>query len=371
MIAKLYHKLYHYYCFNKERSFINNLWLYILIISIFIQIIVKIIQLFYNTSYYLTKRNLELINNKSSNINNSYNFTGLLNQDIYNIEDEDDNMDKDEIKDANYYENEINEIEIYNENEKYNQTIDDDYSDNNNHINYDDEYNENIDQSDYENEYKEEEDESDENENNEEEINNDNCDSDNYIRGNCNFTNNTNTTNLTEKIMELIEKGELNDIFENVTNNSKPFIRKDGNIIYHLSTVKIEKINCNKTNISTIDFLEIINTFKRRLEVLDKDYFLFKIDYFFDDYIIPIIEYNLYYKNENGELTKLNLTSFKDKLVHYYIPIKDINKQNEFKYNYINSYYNDICYSYESNQGKDIILYDRKDEFNQLNLSLC
>ena len=364
MIAKLY-------CINKERSFINNLWLYILIISIIIQIIVKIIQLFYNTSYYLTIRNLELINNKSSNINNSYNFTGLLNQDIYNIENEDNNTDKDEIKDVNYYENEINEIEIYNENEKYNQTIDDDYSDNN-HINYDDEYNENVDQSDYENEYKEEEDESDENENNEEEINNDNCDSDNYIRGNCNFTNNTNTTNLTEKIMELIEKGQLNDIFENVTNNSKPFIRKDGNIIYHLSTVKIEKINCyNKTNISTIDFLEIINTFKRRLEVLDKDYFLFKIDYLFDDYIIPIIEYNLFYKNENGELTKLNLTSFKDKLVHYYIPIKDINKQNEFKYNYINSYYNDICYSYESNQGKDIILYDRKDEFNQLNLSLC
>ena len=366
MIAKLY-------CINKERSFINNLWLYILIISIIIQIIVKIIQLFYNTSYYLTIRNLELINNKSSNINNSYNFTGLLNQDIYNIENEDNNTDKDEIKDVNY-ENEINEFEIYNENEKYNQTIDDDYSDNN-HINYDGEYNENIDQSDYENEYKEEEeeynDESDENENNEEEINNDNCDSDNYIRGNCNFTNNTNTTNLTEKIMELIEKGQLNDIFENVTNNSKPFIRKDGNIIYHLSTVKIEKINCNKTNISTIDFLEIINTFKRRLEVLDKDYFLFKIDYLFDDYIIPIIEYNLYFKNENGELTKLNLTSFKDKLVHYYIPIKDINKQNEFKYNYINSYYNDICYSYESNQGKDIILYDRKDEFNQLNLSLC
>ena len=101
MIAKLYHKLYHYYCINKERSFINNLWLYILIISIIIQIIVKIIQLFYNTSYYLTIRNLELINNKSSNINNSYNFTGLLNQDIYNIENEDNNTDKDEIKDVN------------------------------------------------------------------------------------------------------------------------------------------------------------------------------------------------------------------------------------------------------------------------------
>ena len=48
----------------------------------------------------------------------------------------------------------------------------------------------------------------------------------------------------------------------------------------------------------------------------------------------------------------------------------DINENHLFKYNSSNKYYNDICYSYTSNNS-DIILEDRRDEYINNNLSLC
>ena len=47
-----------------------------------------------------------------------------------------------------------------------------------------------------------------------------------------------------------------------------------------------------------------------------------------------------------------------------------IDENNIFKYNSSNEYYNDICYSYESN-NIDIILKDRRDEYINNNMSLC
>ena len=47
-----------------------------------------------------------------------------------------------------------------------------------------------------------------------------------------------------------------------------------------------------------------------------------------------------------------------------------IDENNIFKYNSSNEYYNDICYSYSSN-NTDIILKDRRDEYINNNMSLC
>ena len=52
------------------------------------------------------------------------------------------------------------------------------------------------------------------------------------------------------------------------------------------------------------------------------------------------------------------------------IPVS-INEDDLFKYDPTNLYYNDICYSYSTEDGTDIILSDRKNEFNYNNMSLC
>ena len=48
-----------------------------------------------------------------------------------------------------------------------------------------------------------------------------------------------------------------------------------------------------------------------------------------------------------------------------------INENNLYKYDPSNNYYNDICFSSTTEDNTDIILLDRKKEFNNNNLSLC
>ena len=47
----------------------------------------------------------------------------------------------------------------------------------------------------------------------------------------------------------------------------------------------------------------------------------------------------------------------------------EINEKEEFKYNPQSTYYNDICDKYETDL--DITLYDRKELYNENNMSLC
>ena len=52
------------------------------------------------------------------------------------------------------------------------------------------------------------------------------------------------------------------------------------------------------------------------------------------------------------------------------IPI-NINENDLFKHDPSNAYYNDICYSHTTEENTDIIIADRKKEFNDNNMSLC
>ena len=45
--------------------------------------------------------------------------------------------------------------------------------------------------------------------------------------------------------------------------------------------------------------------------------------------------------------------------------------ENEDLYNKKSGYFNDICYTYTSDDGTDISLLDRQQEYTNKNLSLC
>ena len=96
---------------------------------------------------------------------------------------------------------------------------------------------------------------------------------------------------------------------------------------------------------------------------------IFKVEYFEEGWLIPIIEYEVYnpYSNE-----KLELDTCQNNLVGVEIEIPvTIDEDNLFKYNSSNEYYNDLCYPYTTDKGTDIILSDRKNEFVNNNYSLC
>jgi hypothetical protein len=83
--------------------------------------------------------------------------------------------------------------------------------------------------------------------------------------------------------------------------------------------------------------------------------------------LIPIIGYEVY---EPINKTKLDLSYCEESSISYNIPVS-IDENNLFKYNPNSDYYNDECNTYTSEDGTDIILNDRKEDFKENNMSLC
>ena len=68
--------------------------------------------------------------------------------------------------------------------------------------------------------------------------------------------------------------------------------------------------------------------------------------------------------------SKLDLKYCKEELIKLNIPVS-IDEKNLIKYDPNSGYYTDNCFSYTSENGTDIILSDRRQEFTDKNLSLC
>ena len=82
---------------------------------------------------------------------------------------------------------------------------------------------------------------------------------------------------------------------------------------------------------------------------------------------MPIIEYEIYHPYT---LEKLELDVCNEEKIQISVPVT-INEEDILKYNPNSDYYNDKCYPSTSDDGADIILNDRKNEFINNNLTLC
>ena len=168
------------------------------------------------------------------------------------------------------------------------------------------------------------------------------------------------------------EKDEEIDIFRknlaafNVSEN-KDIITKKDNVQYQMTTSDNQKNNTNKS-ISTID-LGMCEDKLKTIYRIDKSLplIIFKIDYFSPDTLIPLIGYEIYHPVNKS---KLDLKYCEEILIKLNIPVT-IDEDNLFKYDPNSEYYNDNCFSYTTENGTDIILNDRKQEFIDNNLSLC
>ena len=76
---------------------------------------------------------------------------------------------------------------------------------------------------------------------------------------------------------------------------------------------------------------------------------------------IPKIEYDIYSKNDEGNLIRLNLTSCKNNKISLSIPVHNVGNIDIL--NSSSGYYNDFCYTATSDSGTDITLKDRKNEY--------
>ena len=194
-----------------------------------------------------------------------------------------------------------------------------------------------------------------------------------------NYLNNLNYVEYFNNIYISIDKDNiLSNLRNEIRNNNlyiinilekekKDIIIKNDNIIYQITST-LNQNNKEYNNISNIILGECEIKLRNNYNISNNiTLLILKIDIFEEGLLIPIIEYEIY----NSKIKeKLNLNICKNDKIKIYIPVS-INENNLFKYNSSDYYYNDICYSYTTENKTDITLKDRRIEYINNNLSLC
>ena len=170
---------------------------------------------------------------------------------------------------------------------------------------------------------------------------------------------------MTRNLQESITDGSLNVVIDDIIKEDKDYTISNDGIMYQITTSNNQKII--KNNISTVDIGDCEDTLKG-IYGIDKSIplIIFKRDYFNNETLIPLIGYEVYHPLNKS---KLDL-SYCNNTVSLNIPVQ-IDEEKIYQYDPNSDYYNDECSSYTSDNGTDILLFDRKKEYIDNNLSLC
>ena len=165
-------------------------------------------------------------------------------------------------------------------------------------------------------------------------------------------------------------RAKINTINRNEIDKGNDYSEYQDNVIYTLTSTFNQKNN-QYINVSSIDLGECE---KKIIEEYglpnNSNFYILKIDYLLPGTKTPKIEYELYYPLNGTNLTLLNISACKDVKIDIYIPT-NITVNELYKYNPKNDFYNDICKTYTTESGTDIILSDRRNEFVDNNMNVC
>ena len=197
----------------------------------------------------------------------------------------------------------------------------------------------------------------------------DNCNSEDFFNGKCelNKFNIENKEIIILNIVNEIENGSMDKLIWKVINDKKDIIIKKNETIFQITSSFNQNYKVYK-NLSSIKFGECETILKEKNEISPNvPLIIFKIEQKEKGFLIPLIEYEIFNPNTRK---KLNINICKNLNINIYIPIS-INESILYKYNPNNDYYNDICNITTTEYGTDITLYERKNEYNNNNYSLC
>ena len=139
-------------------------------------------------------------------------------------------------------------------------------------------------------------------------------------------------------------------------------IFNDSNKIHQISYLNNQSQYFSVVNLG---FCENILKEENNIDIND-ELIIYKTDYNFPEFQIPIIDYEIY--DKSGK--KLNLDCCSNTSINFEIPVT-INEDELYKYDPNSFYYNDKCHPAESDNNIDLTIYDRKNEFNDKDMSLC
>ena len=172
-----------------------------------------------------------------------------------------------------------------------------------------------------------------------------------------------------EKAVENIKEQLTKDFNTSDVDYGKDIVIKQQFPNITITTTENQKKE-KSSNSTTIDLGECENKIKDEYNISkNKSLYILKIEVKQKGLKIPKIVYEVYYPLLGDNLIKLNLTVCKNSKIVISIPvaltedIDIINPKSDF--------YNDICYTYTSEDGTDISLLDRKKNFVDNNLTIC
>ena len=194
------------------------------------------------------------------------------------------------------------------------------------------------------------------------------CSTEEFFLNSCTINNISNKTNIQTQIISQtyddIQSGMLEEsLLLSLFYLNEEFIHFGTKEVYHLTTSFYQK-NKEYMNVSKIILGEcetLLNN--KHIKDLRKHLIILKIDQYYDGILIPLIQYEIF---NPRNYQKIDLDECKDNklTINISFPIF-INENNIDKYYLNNSYYNDLCDTYTSENGNDITIYDRKNEYNE------
>ena len=205
------------------------------------------------------------------------------------------------------------------------------------------------------------------------EKNNKTCTNEQILNNNCN-----------DGLMKNEQLGEVfnglkNEIFKDDYNGENKVVQTE-NVVIQISTLEDQKNNSNP-NISTIDLGECENILRNKHNISkDKSLLIVKTDIKSEDLSSTYVQYEVYHP-----VTKalLNLEICNKVKISIHVPVnlndetsKLYDNLKESGYNLFDSsdsFYNDICTTYTSENGTDMTLEDRKKEIfsSSGNITIC
>ena len=177
-----------------------------------------------------------------------------------------------------------------------------------------------------------------------------------------------------EKMANIIDNEIMDEsmesLLEDVLNENIDLIIEKGdmNEIYRITSTSNQRINKDNSNEIIIDFENCENILKENNIINNDDsLIIFEMNYFLDDFSIPIIEYDLF-----NSLTKerIDLDICSETTINIYMPV-EIDEDNLYLYNPYSQYYKNKNYPNPLDNDNENILIERKDYFNENYLSLC
>ena len=205
------------------------------------------------------------------------------------------------------------------------------------------------------------------------EINDKTCTNEQILNNKCN-----------EGIMKNEQLGELfnglkNEIFKDDYNGENKVVQTE-NVVIQISTLEDQKNNANP-NVSTIDLGECENRLRNKYNISkDKSLIIVKTDIKSEDLSSTYVQYEVYHPISK-EL--LNLEICNNVKISIRVPV-NLNEESSKLYDNLkesgynlfdssDSFYNDICTTYTSENGTDMTLEDRKKEIYSTsgNITIC